>query len=249
MLVFAAAIVAGGYGLLKYWPDHEENVPQKTVQEQSYRITALGDSLTEGVGDAKEGGYTGITERLLTEQKSVAKVTLDNFGHRGDMSQDLLNVLKRPEVRESIRESDMIFLTIGGNDLFSVLRKHFMNLTVSDFTAEQRVFTKNLNRIFTDIRKLNPSARIYYFGLYNPFEDYLDEANRDFVPILNRWNENSASTAEKFKSIVFIPTADIFKGKGDTLLYEDHFHPNRKGYHLFAKRLLHQVDKNESPGG
>ncbi|RYL90375.1 GDSL family lipase [Sporolactobacillus sp. THM7-4] len=250
MIIFAAVAVifAVGYGVSEYWPDqNQDKQVHKPVRKVSYHITALGDSLTEGVGDQKNSGYAGLAVHALRNEKNVQKVTLANFGHKGDTSTDLLKVLKRPDVQMKIRQSNLIFMTIGGNDLVQVLKANFMDLKTSDFTVRQRIFSSHLNQIFTEIRRLNPSARIYYFGLYNPFEDYLGNANRDFVPILDHWNANNEKIAKRYNRVSFIPTADIFKGKGDSLLYEDHFHPNKKGYTLMAGRLLKLI-KQDRPG-
>lgn len=217
----------------------------KKPQMQSFRITALGDSLTEGVGSETSKGYVGMTAASLKRQKNVKYVSFKDFGHRGDTSADLLNVLKRPEVRQNIRQSNMIFLTIGGNDLVRVLKNHFMDLRTSDFSSQQKLFSSNLNRIFSEVRQLNPSASLFFFGLYNPFEDYLGSANQDFVPILNRWNKNSRTVASKFGHVTFIPTSDIFQGQGQSLLYEDHFHPNKEGYTKLTARLLQSIKQNE----
>ncbi|WP_241654609.1 SGNH/GDSL hydrolase family protein [Sporolactobacillus shoreae] len=211
----------------------------------SYRIVALGDSLTQGVGDPKNHGYVGMTADALKKQKNVKQVSFEDLGHLGDTSADLLNVLKKPQARETIRHSNTIFLTIGGNDIVHVLKNHFMDLSTSDFNAEQKVFSAHLETVFSEIRKLNPDAPIYYFGLYNPFEDYLGTANKDFVPILNSWNANSKKIASRYRNTTFIPTFDIFKGRGSTLLYADHFHPNEKGYSQLSSRLMTAIRKNQ----
>ncbi|MDD9149536.1 MULTISPECIES: SGNH/GDSL hydrolase family protein [unclassified Sporolactobacillus] len=243
MVVLLALISIGSYGIYRY--TGQRTAPQhKKTQMLSYRITALGDSLTQGVGSGTSNGYVGLAAASLKSQKNVKSVSFKDFGHIGDTSGDLLKVLKRPDVKENIRQSNTIFLTIGGNDLVRVLRDHFMDLQTRDFLARQKTFSANLNEIFTEIRQLNPSAPIFFFGLYNPFESYLGSANRDFVPILNQWNNNSRTIAGKFHRIFFIPTFDIFHGKGQSLLYEDHFHPNKEGYIKLSSRLLQFMKKD-----
>ncbi|GGL62371.1 SGNH/GDSL hydrolase family protein [Sporolactobacillus putidus] len=244
IIALLALISAGSYGIYHY-SSHQKTAPQQKKKPMlSYRITALGDSLTEGVGSEASNGYVGLTAASLKSQKNVKSVSFKDFGHVGDTSGDLLKVLKRPDVAENIRQSNTIFLTIGGNDLVHVLRDNFMDLQPRDFSAREKIFSSNLNEIFTEIRRLNPYAPIFFFGLYNPFENYLGNANRDFVPILNQWNNNSRAIAGKFNHIAFIPTFDIFRGKGQSLLYEDHFHPNKEGYIRLSSRLLQFMTKN-----
>lgn len=238
MIFVLVLILAASLAIYHFRPQQKTQLPQAKLITYNYRIVALGDSLTEGVGNEKRHGYVGITAAALKKQKNVKQVSYKDLGHRGDTSADLLNVLKKPETRQSVSRANTIFLTIGGNDLVHVLRNHFMNLTASDFSSEQKKFSVNLQQIFTDIRKLNPHASVYYFGLYNPFEDYLGQANKDFVPILNHWNANSKKIASHYTGIHFIPTYDIFRGKVNTLLYDDHFHPNSEGYQLLSTRLV-----------
>nr|WP_283163356.1 SGNH/GDSL hydrolase family protein [Sporolactobacillus mangiferae] len=217
------------------------SVPKKP-KPLHLKIVALGDSLTEGIGDLENQGYVGTTSKLLRKAKNVKSVSVKDFGHRGDTSKDLLNKLNQSEVKNAIKGSNTVFLTIGGNDLVRVFKQHFLDLHESDFTREQKLFSANLKKALTEIRKLNPDAHIYYFGLYNPFEDYLGEANKDFVPILNHWNANSSRISESFSPISFVPTSDLFRGKTNELLYTDHFHPNKKGYTLMAHRLVRFIE-------
>ncbi|MCO7125679.1 GDSL-type esterase/lipase family protein [Sporolactobacillus shoreicorticis] len=224
----------------------KSTTPQKKPELLNYKIVALGDSLTEGIGDLENQGYVGATYKALKKKKNVKHVIIRDLGHQGDTSSDLLKKLKQPKFIESIKESNTVFLTIGGNDLVHVFKQHFLNLRQSDFTNQRKIFSSNLKKILHEIRQLNPDAPIYYFGLYNPFEDYLGKANKDFVPILNEWNANSKQIGKNFEPISFVPTSDLFKGKTDSLLYDDHFHPNKEGYAKMSQRLLQYINKSNA---
>jgi Lysophospholipase L1 and related esterases len=243
-MLVVVLILAASLAIYHFYPQQKTQSPRPKPVTYDYHIVALGDSLTEGVGNEKKHGYVGITADTLKKQKNVKQVSYTDLGHRGDTSADLLNVLKKPAARQSVSTANTVFLTIGGNDLVRVLRNHFMELTASDFSSEQKKFSSNLQQIFTDIRQLNPHASVYFFGLYNPFEDYLGQANKDFVPILNNWNANSKKISGHYSGIHFIPTYDIFRGKANTLLYEDHFHPNSEGYQLLSTRLVTAMKQN-----
>jgi lysophospholipase L1-like esterase len=229
-----------------FWHTGRDTAPQIKPKPINYKIVALGDSLTEGVGDLDNQGYVGITTKALRKEKNVKSVSMQDFGHRGDTSEDLLKKLKQQKVSDSIKSANTVFLTIGGNDIVHVFKQNFLDLHASDFKKRQKIFSSNLNKIFSEIRELNPDAHIYYFGLYNPFEDYLGKANKDFVPILNQWNANSKRISAKFTPISFVPTSDLFKDKTDSLLYDDHFHPNKKGYLKMSDRLLHYINESKA---
>jgi lysophospholipase L1-like esterase len=243
-LILLAAIVS----FLFIADDREEqnHEPEAHPQRVTYRITALGDSLTEGVGDEQGRGYAGITAETLKKRKDTREVTVANFSHRGDTSENLRNVLKRPDVRNSIGRSTTVFVTIGGNDLAGVFRQHFLNLKVSDFQERQKIYEGNLKAILDEIRAINSHADVFVIGLYNPFEDYLGQANTDFKPILDDWNEAIERIVRSYEHTRFVPTADLFEGKANRLLYEDHFHPNEEGYALIANRLVRFIDETHT---
>ncbi|MFC7392788.1 SGNH/GDSL hydrolase family protein [Scopulibacillus cellulosilyticus] len=218
----------------KVQPSHKDIIKKSPVH-----IVGIGDSLTKGVGDPKNGGYFGDFTNHLKTLDTVSKVTVNNFGITGDTTSDLLKVLDREDVKKQIKNANIICLTIGGNDLVNVLKSNFLNLKQGDFVSERNQFQKNFNNIIQKIRQENTSATIYYFGLYNPFQDYLDkDLNKEFFDILHEWNNASQHILSMYSHTVFIPTEDIFKGKTNALLYKDHFHPNPKGYQLMTKRLL-----------
>ncbi|MDF2911447.1 MAG: family lipase, partial [Sporolactobacillus laevolacticus] len=123
-------------------------MPHKKPEKVSYNIVALGDSLTEGVGDLNNQGYVGVTTKMLKKETLVKKVSIQDFGHRGDTSTDLLKKLKQPEIIQAVKKSNTIFLTIGGNDLVHVFKKHFLDLHASDFSTQQKIFSVNLNQVF-----------------------------------------------------------------------------------------------------
>lgn len=244
LLLIIVLIFSGIFGVHYFQTASDQNQVHKQ-QKKNYKIVAIGDSLTEGVGDEKNKGYVGTTVDHLKQKNNVKKVAFVDFGHRGDTSADLLQVLKRSEVRQQIKQSNVVFLTIGANDLVHVLRTHFLNLKEVYFTEQEHVFIVNFNDILEQIRKLNPKTNIYFFGLYNPFEDYMGSSNNKLVGTLKDWNHQSEVTLKKYPHTTFIPTYDIFYGKNDTLLYKDHFHPNAKGYTLLSKRLVKSMARKD----
>ncbi|WP_155221264.1 SGNH/GDSL hydrolase family protein [Terrilactibacillus tamarindi] len=225
---------------------HVQQKTNKPIQKKTLNIVAIGDSLTQGVGDEKNHGYVGATVEKLNQLKTVRHVNVANFAHKGDKTQDLQLVLKKDHVQDKLKQANCIFMTIGGNDITGVLRTRLLNLKEQDFKNEQVAYVERLNTILKTIRKLNPKAPIFLFGLYNPFEDYFADVNNHFVQILGDWNHETESTLAKYSNTVFIPTYKTFKGKGDKLLFEDHFHPNHEGYGLLSDLLFLKIKEDLS---
>ena len=211
---------------------------QLALKQTSLHIVGLGDSLTRGVGDPQDRGYVGLVTTALKANSAYTSVQLDDEGITGDTTDDLLKVLKRKDVQKEVAGANLIFLTIGGNDIVSVLKNHFLSLDLKEFDTERQHYEHNLNLILKEIRTFNPNASIYYMGLYNPFEDYFTELNGPFNNVLDQWNTAGKTILERYPNTHFIPTFDLFHGKTESLLYKDHFHPNPEGYHLIADRIL-----------
>lgn len=210
---------------------------------QEFHVVAIGDSLTQGVGDSSgNGGYIGILDQAINEQRNI--VTFENFGKSGRRTDQLLEVLNDPEVISSIEQTDIILMTIGANDIMRVVQQNFTNLTYSLFTEEQIHFEQRLNQIFMNIRRINPNAHIYLLGLYNPFKQYFQDIE-ELDLIVSHWNQTGINTTAKYNEATFIPIKDLFDDTVINLFAEDHFHPNKFGYERMAERVLKYLTDGE----
>lgn len=99
----------------------------------------------------------------------------------------------------------------------------------------QSEFVSNLTSIFTDIKKANNDATIFYLGLYNPFIELAD--GNETSKVVREWNHQSEAVSAKFPNTVFVPTFDLFQLAVNDYLYTDKFHPNQEGYRLIAERV------------
>ncbi|MGA9290482.1 MAG: SGNH/GDSL hydrolase family protein [Anaerobacillus sp.] len=224
--------------------DEETEDSAPAVQEtKDIHVVGLGDSLTKGVGDKDKKGYIGYVSDQYFETNQDKNVILDNFAITGSETEDLLNRLEEENVQESIKEADYIFLTIGGNDLFGVVKSHFLNLDQQYFTLQKKIYVENLTSIFKEIRSLNEEAPIYFPGLFNPFSEAFHDIP-EMNEIVDRWNEASTNTVSDFSGVTFVPIADLFLENEDRLLYEDAFHPNEDGYHLMGNRIMSYLEDN-----
>jgi lysophospholipase L1-like esterase len=200
------------------------------------KIVAIGDSLTEGVGDeTKSGGYVGILNHTFEDNN--LNITVENLGKKGNRTDQLLKRLEKEDIASSIKEADMVLITIGANDIMNVLKSNFMNVTMEPFQEERVKYIERLEAIFTKVNELNPDTQIYLIGFYNPFERHFGEI-KELGMIIDSWNEAGKSLAEKYDHVRYIPTKDLFSNTTLDLLAEDEFHPNTTGYKLMAQRVL-----------
>ncbi|WP_047152253.1 SGNH/GDSL hydrolase family protein [Aneurinibacillus tyrosinisolvens] len=209
--------------------------------KKDLKIAAVGDSLTEGVGDTTgKGGYVGIIKNTLEKNKNHIHVEVDNFGKRGSRTDQLLQRLGQQEVASSIKGADVILITIGANDVMKVVRSNFSHLTYKEFVSEQAHYRMRLEQIVRSLKAKNPSANIYLIGIYNPFDTYFADI-KEMDQIIADWNHIGGSVVSSYPHATFIPVADLFHNAKESLLYEDNFHPNKRGYQLMAERVLQYI--------
>ncbi|MCA0755115.1 GDSL family lipase [Paenibacillus sp. N4] len=209
-------------------------------EPDTFRIVALGDSLTRGMGDNEGKGYVGYAADRLKEEGWNLSVV--NLGIKGLTSAELLKQLEQKEIRRQLGEADAVMMTIGANDLF------MGGETLSRFTEEsigklEDGFLTRLNGILAAVRELNPEADVYVLGLYDPFAEL--EQGAETSRVVREWNHKTMEAAAGYPGTVFVPVYDLFQRKVGDYLFTDRFHPNEKGYKLMAERVAGLIDESE----
>ncbi|MGA7992259.1 MAG: GDSL-type esterase/lipase family protein, partial [Thermoanaerobaculia bacterium] len=201
----------------------------------TFRIVALGDSLTRGTGDtAGSGGYPERVAAAL--HKTGLTVTVDNLAVDGAETGDLLRKMEDPATKERIAVANLILLSIGGNDLSHSLRSVMPGETAADPTAAAlSTASLNLQRILSLLRTANGSAPIRILGLYNPFPEGFDR--RIARETLLKWNVALEEASFGVSNALVVPTADVFDERPDRLS-ADRYHPGADGYAEIAARVV-----------
>ncbi|MGQ7872519.1 SGNH/GDSL hydrolase family protein [Bacillus sp. 1A] len=223
-------------------------VAKEKKKTGTLKIVSLGDSLTRGVGDNEGIGYIGrVKEDLQKDYKQ--KVALTNLAVSGAKMPDLLKQMESSGAQYSIKQADVIVLTIGGNDLFPGWES-LGKVDLETYRPDTETFQNEAKKIIEEIRKLNTDSPIFWLGLYNPFEDVEDLKGSSNIVV--DWNASLEKLAINNKNVYITPTFDLFQNRGKDLLYSDHFHPNEVGYTYMADRLVQNVAsklKLEQGGG
>ncbi|AFW91152.1 Lipase/Acylhydrolase with GDSL-like motif [Lactococcus cremoris subsp. cremoris UC509.9] len=234
----------------------EKKVSALSVKHVSY--AALGDSLTEGVGDATgQGGFVPLFAKEI-ENSTGGSVSSQNFGKAGDTSTQIYNrMMKSKKITDGLKKANIITITIGGNDVLKVIRDNVTKLssmTEKDFVKPEELYQARVKKLLDKIREDNPQAQIYVLGIYNPF--YLNFPDLTVMQnVIDSWNTATAGVVSQEKNTYFIPINNLlYNGSGDkqaveadsstsavanNLLYtEDHFHPNNIGYQIMADAVF-----------
>jgi len=246
---------------------HHTEVPPKMV--------FLGDSIAAGYGLE---GYTSEDNyncpsysNLLKEKYKDEKNEMVNKAVSGDTSLDLLELLDSGELDTSLKNSDAVVISIGGNDMLHIIFEGLEKIGYSpesnsintddidligagmaimtldgeiDSAIEQ--FGTNLKDI-TYAVKNRTQGTVYIQTLYNPFE-YFSQ-----IPVIADFTDEKL---EKFNNIIkdntsfgytVIDVASEFKGKNSVLTNIKDFdiHPNAQGHKVIADT----VDRSFSETG
>jgi len=188
----------------------------------------LGDSLARGTGD--ESGL-GIGGRFVDElrRRHIDSRNIVNLAINGARSADLLQQLEGHNVRVLLAQSNVIIVSIGGNDLWG---DNFRNAPPDPEMIMGKVLG-NVGRAMDVIRDANPHARIFFIGLYNPFGG--TPAGKMLNPFMNEWNAKMVERFSRDPNLVVVQTADLFTWRDRLSL--DRFHPGDEGYALIARRI------------
>jgi lysophospholipase L1-like esterase len=194
----------------------------------------LGDSLGRGTGD--ESGL-GIGGRLVDElrRRRIDTKNIVNIAVNGARTRDLLAQLTSHNVQTLVAQSNVIIVSIGGNDLWA--DNNWRNAPPRD---PEKVMAEVLDReeqIVKTIRAANPTARIFVIGLYNPF--ITTPFGKMLTPFVNRWNALLVGRFGNDLNVVIVQTSDIFAYR-DRLSF-DRFHPSDEGYTLIARRIADAI--------
>lgn len=236
--------------------------------KKNVHYTAVGDSLTEGVGDTlKSGGFVPLVAQALEDDYPVQSVEIDNYGVSGDRSDQILKRIKQDEkLQEDVTSADIITLTVGGNDIMKVIKNNVFGLKTSSFKRPMEKYQTHLTEIFKQMRSLNKTAPIYVVGVYNPFYINFPDIT-EMQTIIENWDDATKEVISKESNAYFVAineviskgtedsnalhvTEDSTENEGDLntvrnkALYEkDNFHPNTTGYQLMTHEIM-QVIKN-----
>lgn len=224
---------------------NNKSLPSENFIPKDLTIVSIGDSLTQGVGDSKKmGGYIPYLKGDLEALKEVKTASFQNFGVRGNRTDQLEKRLHQKEIRSSISKADLVIITIGGNDIMKVFRDNFSSLEMSKFKEALTGYRKRLNDIMKTIREYKPDVGILLIGIYNPFIKWFSDI-KEVDEIVRDWNNTSEQVINQYKKAKFVPVSDIFINKEENLLYKDYFHPNDQGYKLISERIFSYLNNGK----
>ncbi|WP_225418521.1 SGNH/GDSL hydrolase family protein [Loigolactobacillus iwatensis] len=275
-LVVLGIVALGVYfGFNHFYP---ETVQQKTQQvtkkkqpakKSQINLVALGDSLTQGVGDQnKAGGYVGMIKHSLVDKDHV-QVKTANYGVAGDTSTQIDHRLQsQAAIQTSLKKADVIVMTVGGNDLMGVVKKDMLDTNEKDIQVAQKSYTAHLTTLLGHVRQYNAKAPIFLYSIYNPFYVYFPKMTKMQDAVVS-WNTTSQQVLQQSQPSHFVNICNLMSKssvltkqakdssggsssnssssdkKNPLISTEDNFHPNVTGYRKMTQKLYTSMQQNQ----
>ena len=209
--------------------------------DDSFHLLLIGDSLATGVGD--ESGRN-LGERYVEwagKETDSIEWKVVNFSVPGSQTNEWVGLLKEEVYVDAIKKTDMIFLSIGGNDLKAIDPAGSLTGLV-EYEEKLNQYLSDLQTIISSITEWNPNVQVVVIGLYNPYGVSIGEQQ---IQLLLEWNYETLLSVEKQVNWVYVPLYDLFKYHQDAYLFLDDFHPNEDGYNAIANRIYEVVGKRK----
>ena len=181
-------------------------------------IVVLGDSVAHGAGDEAGGGIS-------------ASLQATNLAVNGSRTWDVARVLRLHNAKSAVRSADAVVISIGGNDLFGDQFAKLESLVWPSMMMSRTI--ARVDRLVREIHHLNPAARVYLLGLYNPYRD------SSLARFLDRqvalWDARLIAHFADQPNVDVIRIADLLFASRLSAI--DHFHPGHEAYRLIAQRI------------
>jgi len=153
--------------------------------KEKYNILTLGDSITAGYGVLEEEKYPMILYNDLIKTNEDFEFVLTEEAISGIRSIDLINYIDNNEnnIKEKIKDADLIVVSIGSNDILTLLSTNLLDDCMSDFSECTNILKNlsskmetaknnlkvNIDDIIKKITNINDDVVIYFVAFYNPF--------------------------------------------------------------------------------
>ncbi|HEY9060712.1 MAG TPA: GDSL-type esterase/lipase family protein [Pseudobacteroides sp.] len=205
--------------------------------QKNVKILILGDSIAKGSGDETARGIGGYLPDNL-KNYTAKDIVVNNLGIDGLKSGELVEQLKNGSLDNEMLSSDVILISIGGNDLREIQRLSGIDRQ-NAFRQKQDAYISILKEVTKKVRSTNKDAFLIFVGLYNP---YGDENNGDEAQFIHRWNYSTQLVFADDARAAFISTYDLFKLNASRFISADKLHPNSAGYQMIANLISRSLE-------
>ncbi len=214
---------------------------------------ALGDSIAEGMNSYSvvDYGYTDYINDYL-KGKDLLSFYTKKYAISGYKIRDLKNDIednkvieqddKKIYLKEALRESDLVTLTIGANDFLELLSLDNIDkiiLNIKDTKKEIDNILEKEKDIIVLIKKF-AKRQIIVTGYFNPFPR-LENYKNNIDELVKYYNNNLSELCDELE-VDFVDIFGVLDGNEKAFPNPLNIHPNKYGYELIFKEILKKID-------
>ena len=223
----------------------------KVFQKENNKVyyIALGDSISEGMTPYRniDYGYPDYIRDYYNQNKKL-KFYTKKYSKSGYKIKDIKYDIesnktievdnKKVHLKEALRNSDLVTLTIGINDFFDRINSNNIEIIISDIPKSK----KTIDSIKNDLKDLIiliqkfVKNNIIVTGYYNPYPR-LTEYKEEIDELVKYYNYEIEEMCDELV-INYVNIFDIFEENKELLPNPSDIHPNKLGYELIAKKIM-----------
>ena len=205
------------------------------TNHHNINYTVIGDSLSLGVNSygIVEYGYSDYIKDYLKEKNKLKLYNKENTSKTATITSIYNDIItNKNEIKILIRDSDIITMTIGLNDLLYriTIEDNIDNKLLDEIYKEIEI---NYNNLIKEIIKYNPK-KIYIIGYYTT-----NIKNKYETEKINRLN----NILKNNNNVIYINTSIISKNSTKYLSNNNSYYPNHLGYKEISKKIIEKLDK------
>ena len=203
----------------------------KNINSQK-TILNLGDQFSLGIDSygIKDYGYIEYYKDYI--EKKYHKVTIKNQYAKKELSIKELNyeIVINPKLKKDLRDSSILFLSIGYNDLL-------YQLSVDKKQKSSKIIKKVSNdykKLIQEIQKYH-HQKIIIVGYSIPKGN-----NKKLQNIIKKWNK----ILKNSNKVIFIDSEKILKPQTKYFSNPNNTYPNKQGYQAISNKIIQKHLKN-----
>lgn len=221
-------------------------LPAQVAAREFY--VALGDSLAAGQTPYQQidQGYTDLVAAELARSGNLSMFS-KNLAFPGFTTKQVLESIQTDEAKELLKQSTLITISAGANDLLRVVSSDPERGTLSyqqktaDLALNQARIS--LEQLLEELQTLAPNAKVYVVGYYFAYPRAAEFQKQGTAKELERLNQVLKVTADQYGAVYVSVKERLNTNLTGFIPNPADVHPTQEGYRQMANSVLYKYNQ------